>query len=556
MNQPASIIPEDELYVANRRIAAFAEHFGDAHLLFACHAALPLALTPHLLYALWANFQRDSQNRVLNIPWIAVADLLVSGLLQEVGYEIYQMERVVRTVLLQGLRAEERLGQQRVSAIAQFLLAYVQPQLKSNDSDWRDLAIAQQCTALAYLRPHAAVHQLGKLYRTSGNSKTELVRMESLVTNLSAPLAAYPPLFVYARSLGNYARGKVEEAKTQLQEVRQTGNAIEVAGVSFVIPKPLLEEGETSNNPITQRKSQLLIFESKSITAPSNLTLKVFEFEILKVNVQGKMVSKTSHQAEFFSHHLGNDVALEMVAIFGGKFIMGAPDSERGSRNSERPQQEVTVPPFFMGKFLVTQAQWRVIASLPKVEQDLDPNPSRFKGDDLPVESVSWYDAVEFCQRLSGLIEGEYEYRLPSEVEWEYACRAGTTTPFYFGETITGELANYRASATYAQEPRGEYRRETTSVGSFPPNAFGLYDMHGNLWEWCADNWHENYQGAPTDGSVWEAGENDQYLLLRGGSWDSNPIVCRSAYRVSSNIRRGDIDNDIGFRVVCVAART
>lgn len=132
-------------------------------------------------------------------------------------------------------------------------------------------------------------------------------------------------------------------------------------------------------------------------------------------------------------------------------------------------------------------------------------NPSRFKGEKRPVERVSWKDAVEFCQKLSALT-GE-TYRLPSEAEWEYACRAGTTTPFYFGKTITSDLVNYDGNYPYGSGPKGTYRKETTEVGQFPPNAFGLYDMHGNVQEWCADTYHDSYQGAPTDGSVWEKGE-------------------------------------------------
>lgn len=147
------------------------------------------------------------------------------------------------------------------------------------------------------------------------------------------------------------------------------------------------------------------------------------------------------------------------------------------------------------------------------------------------------------------------EYRLASEAEWEYACRAGTTTPFHFGETITSELANYDASETYANEPKGEYRNKTTAVGTFPPNAFGLYDMHGNVCEWCADNWHGNYQGAPSDGSVWKKGGIKHSSPLRGGSWKYAPIICRSAYR-GKFLGRDCFSNDIGFRVVCVAART
>ncbi|MCZ8162317.1 MAG: formylglycine-generating enzyme family protein, partial [Microcystis sp. LE19-196.1B] len=160
----------------------------------------------------------------------------------------------------------------------------------------------------------------------------------------------------------------------------------------------------------------------------------------------------------------------------------------------------------------------------------------------------------EFCARLSKLTGREY--RLPSEAEWEYACRAGTTTPFYFGETITGELANYRASGTYAGEPKGEDREQTTPVGQFPPNAFGLYDMHGNVWEWCADTWHDNYDGAPTDGSACIENGDDNRSPLRGGSWFYDPLYCRSADRDYPYYYRRDYPYYSGFRVVCGAGRT
>jgi formylglycine-generating enzyme required for sulfatase activity len=220
-----------------------------------------------------------------------------------------------------------------------------------------------------------------------------------------------------------------------------------------------------------------------------------------------------------------------------------------------------------MGKYPVTQAQWRAVAGLPKVKRDLKSDPSRFKGDRLPVENVSWYDAVEFCARLSKY--SEREYRLPSEAEWEYACRAGTMTPFHFGETITTDLANYDGTddkdgkwkGSYGKGTLGIYRQKTTEVGIFPANAFGLYDMHGNVWEWCADSWHENYReapniGIPNIGMAWNRNiENDndnQMRLLRGGSWEDNPVNCRSAPRIWDNPDSG-YDN-IGFRVVCGVA--
>ncbi|MEI1376007.1 caspase, EACC1-associated type [Nostoc sp.] len=286
-----------------------------------------------------------------------------------------------------------------------------------------------------------------------------------------------------------------------------------------------------------------------------------FEFDIVTVNVQGQPINRSRGRAEFFTENLGNGVVLEMVAITGGKFLMGSLESEPERYNSESPQHPVTIQPFFMGKFPVTQSQWASVAALPKVNIDLNPDPSNFKGVNRPVEQVSWDDAIEFCARLSK--KTEKTYRLPSEAEWEYACRAGTTTPFYFGETITTDLANYRGTdwdyngtvypGNYAQGPKGEYREQTTDVGKFPANPFGLFDMHGNIWEWCQDEWHENYNGAPKDGSAWLI-DNDNQMLLRGGSWSDLPRNCRSANRLYD--ARGGRNNNVGFRVVVVRGRT
>jgi formylglycine-generating enzyme required for sulfatase activity len=270
--------------------------------------------------------------------------------------------------------------------------------------------------------------------------------------------------------------------------------------------------------------------------------LKSFEFEIVRVNAQGSITDRALRDGKFFTEDVGNGVTLEMVAIKSGSFIMGSPAGEKGRTSSESPQHLVTLAGFFMGKYEVTQAQYQAI---------MGNNPANFKGETRPVEQVSWNDAVEFCQKLSQMTGRNY--RLPSEAEWEYACRAGTTTPFYFGETITADLVNYNGTSTYASEPKSQYRQQTTPVGSFPPNAFGLYDMHGNVWEWCQDTWHETYQGAPNNGTVW-IGNDNLYRLLRGGSWYNGPRVCRSAYR---NFYGPVVRNDVlGFRVVVSAART
>jgi formylglycine-generating enzyme required for sulfatase activity len=277
--------------------------------------------------------------------------------------------------------------------------------------------------------------------------------------------------------------------------------------------------------------------------------LKTFQFQTAQINNNGTEINRISKTAEYFAQDLGNGVNLEMVAIPGGTFIMGSPENEEGYLSSESPQHQVTVPPFFMGKYPVTQKQWRAVAALGKVNIDLESDPSRFKGDNLPVDRVSWNDAQEFCARLSQM--ANKTYRLPTEAEWEYACRGGTTTPFYCGETISTDLANYDGNYTYGQGQKGEYREKTTEVGKFPANPFGLYDMCGNVWEWCEDGWHENYINAPIDGSAWTSLSSKR--ALRGGSWIYNPLLCRSAYR--SSYARGNHAYDIGFRVVCVVGR-
>ncbi len=306
---------------------------------------------------------------------------------------------------------------------------------------------------------------------------------------------------------------------------------------------------------------------SPNIPQAQVLKLEVFTFETVKLQREEKKgflglsiyemkLTRRPGQAKYFVEDLGHGVSLEMVEISGGTFTMGTSQKEEKSYDMERPRHQVTIKPFFMGKYPITQEQWEKVAAFcPRINRDLDPRPSHFKGrDDLPVDSVSWYEAVEFCARLSK--KTGREYRLPTEAEWEYACRAGTTTPFYFGETITTEVANYNGNYTYENGPKGECRDRTTPVGSFAANAFGLYDMHGQVWEWCADHWHNNYENAPTDGSAWLNDVNDTYRLLRGGSWYGSPGLCRSAYRLW-----GDpvgVSYLFGFRVVCggAAART
>lgn len=266
--------------------------------------------------------------------------------------------------------------------------------------------------------------------------------------------------------------------------------------------------------------------------------LEEFEFESVTVDKNGRIIDRHKHINRCFSIDLNNKVNLEMIEIPGGRFMMGATQNEAESRENEQPFHQVQIASFFMGKFPVTQAQWMAMMSvLPKMSTD-------FYGDRQPVVNVWLEQALVFCARLSN--NSGLNFRLPSEAEWEYACRAGTTTPFNCGETIKTDLANYNGEP-YDGSPIGPSRNKTTPVGQFAANAFGLCDMHGNVWEWCADLWHPDYNGAPTDGSAWINDGDRSYCVQRGGSWANRAGACRSAFRV------GDVahntDNLVGLRV-------
>ena len=287
--------------------------------------------------------------------------------------------------------------------------------------------------------------------------------------------------------------------------------------------------------------------------------IKKFNFNVVFLDVRGQEKSREKCLGDLFEQVLNEDpfLKLEMVKIPQGHFLMGSPDFEmvknksQESKLNERPQHQVSVDSFFMSRFSITQTIWRFIAGFPKVKIDLNPDCSYFKNNENnPVEQVSWSQAVEFCDRLSQLTD--LNYRLPSEAEWEYACRAGIDNkPFHFGDTITTKVANYDGAESYNYEPMGEYHEKTKPVGSFGvANAFGLYDMHGNVWEWCADTKHDNYKDAPLDSRVWETeGEVDLTTLrvLRGGSWKTKAKDCRATNR--RFLRQTRSDSSYGFRI-------
>lgn len=266
-----------------------------------------------------------------------------------------------------------------------------------------------------------------------------------------------------------------------------------------------------------------------------------------------------------YRERLAEGVVLTLLRIPAGSFWMGAPEEEEGSSDAERPFHRVTLAEFLMGQTPVTQAQWRAVAEWERQEHEdgelwpetLDPDPvarlrqaERFRGDQRPVVNVNWGEAMAYCQRLR-LRTGK-NYTLPSEAQWEYACRAGTTSPFYFGETISSGLANYDAIKAYGDGLKGMGRAQTTNVASFLANAWGLYDLHGNVWEWCFDHWHDNYDGAPEDGRAWvdEKASEKAPRLLRGGSWINSPGNCRSACRSGA---QPDINDYVrSVRVCCL----
>jgi formylglycine-generating enzyme required for sulfatase activity len=268
-------------------------------------------------------------------------------------------------------------------------------------------------------------------------------------------------------------------------------------------------------------------------------------------------------------------VKMPFSVIPGGNLKIGSPDAEPERQSNEGPQQDIVLKRFALGRTAVTQAQWAALVDLvpTPIERSLARRPSFFADNPtLPVESISWRDATEFCARLSRVTG--LRLRLPSETEWEYACRAGTTTPFHFGPTLTPDLANYCGtggavrgsnhgkdisgptygeltydSGAYGEGPVGIFNGKTVPVATYPPNAFGLHEMHGNVWEHCADVGPLDYQRVPADGSpvVGEQGDH----VLRGGSWSHNPAICRSAFRDGMSPDTAGWEGRVGLRVGC-----
>ena len=270
-----------------------------------------------------------------------------------------------------------------------------------------------------------------------------------------------------------------------------------------------------------------LVRGSRTRREGRSLGLDSFEFETCQLSSEGVVIQRQTKTAPYFRQDLGNGVFVDMVVIPGGQF------------------RNIQIPEFCMAKTLITQAQWEAVAKLPKVKIELKSNPSYFKGSNRPVERVNWWMAEEFCKRLA--IVTKRDYRLPAEAQWEYACRSGTTTNYYFGDTLSAEVANY-----------GNSIKETTEVGKYPANAWGLYDMHGNLWEWCADHWSDKFKTALKDSNPIVSGNEKFIRVLRGGSWLYHHWRGASDFRHCSPPETDGFGfiGGVGLRVVCSAPRT
>ncbi len=343
-----------------------------------------------------------------------------------------------------------------------------------------------------------------------------------------------------------------QEYAKKLEEYEQT--LLEAIAEEFPFGEVLQAELKEYENHLGLREEDIIATVTR-IIAPKQVEYE----ERLRIE-ERSFKSQADKPNDYICEDLGNAITLDLVRIPAGKFTMGIPADERqialdnavkyGNKREDverwldwsTPQHQASLKEFWMGKYTITNAQWyAVMGTKPSEKHDV-----KFQGENQPVVGVSWDDAKAFCKKASEKIGKSI--RLPSETEWEYACRAGTNTAFCFGETITSELVNYDGNYPYGDVPKGEYRQKTVNCDGFSPNAWGLYQMHGNVWEWCEDVWHSNYEGIPQDGLPWlKDGEQNRHVV-RGGSWGHGANNCRSAFRLRYDTDFGS--DDLGFRVV------
>ncbi|GAB4320526.1 bifunctional serine/threonine-protein kinase/formylglycine-generating enzyme family protein [Cyanobacterium aponinum AL20118] len=338
-----------------------------------------------------------------------------------------------------------------------------------------------------------------------------------------------------------------KQAQTQEESSSQEKQKI-IEQTEFIAPPP--------EETVVQRSTQIIT--PPTITKPkyNYPNIEEFSFETVTLTEEKKLfgfVSKieknlTTKKGQYFVEYLGQGVNLEMIFIPSGQFMMGSSSDERHREKDESPQHKVNLNSFYISKYPVTQLQWKTVSYFPKVTRNLKHKPALFRGDALPVERVSWFDVQEFCKRLSKYTGRNY--RLPTESEWEYACRGNTNTAFSFGDVITSEVANFDRPNKDNKNKNIKYEKKTTPVDNFYPNPFGLYDVHGNVWEWCEDNYVSSYTQKPKDGTAHLTSMVNQNRVVRGGSWSLSSEYCRSAKR--NSYAPDSSYNFIGFRVVCV----
>jgi formylglycine-generating enzyme required for sulfatase activity/class 3 adenylate cyclase len=291
-------------------------------------------------------------------------------------------------------------------------------------------------------------------------------------------------------------------------------------------------------------KTNKIDIVNRILDIPQISNAYTFSFESTTLNTKAEVVRREPREIQYLIEPI-EEQDLHMIIVPTGEYGMGS--AERRALSYEKPQHQVRVSAFLMSQHPITKAQWKTVATWPTVNRPLKRVTSRKGSMSTPVVNISWSDAVEFCDRLSS--KTGYKYTLPTEAQWEYACRACTATPFSFGETITSDYANYDGNYIYHSENKSLFRGFTTSVEDFKmPNNFGLCNMHGNVWEWCIDHWHKDYHKAPITGEVWLDNHENPNRVMRGGSWVNEPFRCSSSCRQSGDeYLKSD---NIGFRIV------
>jgi eukaryotic-like serine/threonine-protein kinase len=349
----------------------------------------------------------------------------------------------------------------------------------------------------------------------------------------------------YAPSLSTVVRWETNSMASELPRTQAIPGILPLSQLSETLSKVAKAKPKTwelvlcfCGSALVTVSVSLVLKAIYTIGSLQILAIYVFVFSVILL-IRYKFFPKQSLRVPGQNNQtiaLGNGVNLEMIAIPGGTFQMGDEDFDWA-----KPVHSVNVKPFYLGKYPITQEQYQVV---------MGTNPSHFKGAKRPVENVSWHDAVEFCKKLSQKTGNNY--RLPSEAEWEYACRAGTQTKYYFGD-------DEKQLEKYAWYEETDYRKGTKPIGQKKSNNWGLYDMYGNVWEWCLDEWHENYNAKPQShrdngsepwGEINVSKNNNRSRVLRGGSWYNDARDCRSGNRSRFDAEYGN--DSYGFRVACL----